>query len=83
LLYGRKFEYPIETIIMNNERNDRDKTRNNKEADSSKPDPGPLHKTDPQKNMEGPVSSLMHDTGKKFDTGKTLREADEEKEKRM
>ena len=67
---------------MNNERNNRDKNRNSEET-SSKPDTGTLHNTDPQKNMEGPVSSLMHDTGEQFDSEETEKEADEEKEKNM
>ena len=45
----------------------------------SKPDPETLHTTDPQENMEGPVSSLMHNTGEAFDTDTTKKEADEEK----
>jgi hypothetical protein len=68
---------------MNNERNNRDKNRNNNEEASSKPDPGTLHNTDPQKNMEGPVSSLMHNTGEQFDSEETPKEADEKKEKNM
>jgi hypothetical protein len=82
LQHGRKFDCFTETIIMN-EKNDRDKNRHNNEAASSKPDPGTLHNTDPQKNMEGPVSSLMHDTGEQFDSEETPREADEKKEKNM
>ena len=51
---------------------------------SVKPDPETLHTTDPQKNMEGPVSSLMHQAGEGFDAEeKTKKEADEEKDKRM
>ena len=48
-----------------------------------KPDPETLHTTDPQKNMEGPVSSLMHKTGEGFDTEETKAEADNEREKNM
>ena len=48
-----------------------------------RPDPETLHKTDPQENMEGPVSSIMHKTGKGFETDKTKKEADEEKDERM
>ena len=46
----------------------------------SKPDPETLHTTDPQKEMEGPVSSLMHDTGKAFNTDTTKKEADKERD---
>ena len=33
--------------------------------------------------MEGPVSSLVHETGEEFETEETKQEADEEKEKGM
>lgn len=68
---------------MDNERNNRDKNRNSNEEASSKPGAGTLHNTDPQKNMDGPVSSLMHNTGEQFDSEETKTEADEEKEKNM
>jgi hypothetical protein len=48
---------------------------------SLKPDPETLHTTDPQENMEGPVSSLMHNAGEAFETDETKREADEKKER--
>ncbi len=48
-----------------------------------KPDPGTTHTTDPQKNMEGPVSSLMHGTGEAFNTSETKKEADEERDSHM
>lgn len=54
----------------------------NKDA-SIKPEPETLHTTDPQKNMEGPISSLMKETGKTLDTDETKEEADEEKEEKM
>jgi hypothetical protein len=56
--------------------------KNNKDA-PIKPEPETLHTTDPQKNMEGPVSSLMHETGKTFDTDETKEEADKEKDENM
>jgi len=62
---------------------ERDNERNKNQNSTSKPDPGTLHNTDPQKNMEGPISSLMHETGEEFETGETKQEADEEKEKGM
>ena len=61
---------------------DERKDQSNKDA-SLKPDPETLHKTDPQENMEGPVSSLMHKTGKGFETEETNKEADKEKDERM
>ncbi|MEO7446512.1 MAG: hypothetical protein ABIT96_11480 [Ferruginibacter sp.] len=54
----------------------------NKDA-AVKPDPETLNTTDPQKNMEGPISSLMHKTGESFKTDQTKEEADEEKEEDM
>jgi hypothetical protein len=47
----------------------------------SQPDPETLHTTDPQENMEGPVSSLMHNTGEAFDTDTTKKEADKERDR--
>jgi hypothetical protein len=49
----------------------------------SSPDPETLHKTDPQKHMEGPVSSSMHGLSDAFDTSESKEEADEEKEEKM
>ena len=48
-----------------------------------RPDPTTLHTTDPQDNMKGPVSSLMHKTGDGFETEETKKEADEKKDERM
>ena len=62
---------------------ERDNERNKNQNSTSKPDPGTLHNTDPQKNMEGPVSSFVHETGEEFETEETKQEADEEKEKGM
>jgi hypothetical protein len=67
---------------MLNEKDDRN-DKDNKENASLKPDPETLHKTDPQDNMEGPVSSLMHKTGKGFDTKETKREAEEKRNKNL
>jgi len=70
---------------MNTERNNSDDLSQNKvnEEGTSQPDRDTLHKTDPQDNMEGPVSSLMHNTGEQFDTEETKEKADAEKEKGM
>ncbi len=48
-----------------------------------KPEPETLHTPDPQKKMEGPISSLIQGTKKTFDSSQTKEEADEEKEKDM
>jgi hypothetical protein len=62
---------------------DKDKRNNENSDDPFKPDPETLHKTDPQENMEGPVSSLIKSHGEAFKTDETKEEADEEKEKEM
>ena len=59
---------------------DERKDQSNNDA-SPKHDPETLHKTDPQENMEGPISSLMHNTGKGFETEETKAEANEKKDK--
>ena len=48
-----------------------------------KPDPETLHTTDPQKKMEGPVSSSVKDIGKAFSSDETPEEAEEKRESRM
>lgn len=68
---------------MTNERNNQNIDRNDKADNTSRPDPGTLHKTDPQENMEGPVSSPMRKTGEQFDTEQNKQEADNEREKNM
>lgn len=55
----------------------------NTSKDAAKPDPGTLHTTDPQKHMEGPVSSAMKKTGESFDNQESKEEADDKKEKGM
>jgi hypothetical protein len=67
---------------MQDERKDERKDPANKDA-SIKPDPETLHKTDPQENMEGPVSSLMHKTGHGFETEETKREAEEKRNRKL
>lgn len=48
----------------------------------SEPNPETLHTTDPQENMEGPVSDMIQDTGDVFDgSDETKKEANEEREK--
>lgn len=62
---------------------DNDNKKNNNEDASLKPDPQTLHKTDPQDNMEGPISSLMHKSGEGFDTDETREDAEKKKDKNL
>lgn len=39
-----------------------EKDKKKKEEPKIKPDPETLHKTDPQENMKGPLSSLLNNT---------------------
>lgn len=58
--------------------------RNKKEDDSlSKPDQKTLHTTDPQENMEGPVSSMMQGIKEEAEENDTesKEEADERKDR--
>jgi hypothetical protein len=68
---------------MNDERKPTDDQRTENEHSGPRPDPGTTHTTDPQKHMEGPVSSMMHSTGEAFETSETKEEADEEKERKI
>lgn len=61
-------------------------TEKNSEKESNKhaavkPDPETLHTTDPQKHMEGPISSLMHKAGKGLESEKDEKEVKEKKKK--
>jgi hypothetical protein len=60
-------------------------TEKNQEKEDNKdaavrPDAETLNTTDPQEHMEGPVSSLMHETGKAFESEKAERDAKEKKD---
>lgn len=44
-----------------------EKDKKHKSQPASKPDPETLHKTDPQENMKGPISSLMNNTREDID----------------
>ena len=57
--------------------------RSDKTTAPVKPDRETLNTTDPQKNMEGPVSSVMHGTGHTFESNKTKEEADRERDEHM
>lgn len=60
-----------------------DKNEKDTKGEAIRPDAETLHTTDPQKKMEGPISSLMHGAGKTFDTDETKKEADIEKDENM
>ena len=45
----------------------------------SQPDPETLHKTDPQENMKGPISSLMNKTADKAEENAKKDKVDEKK----
>ena len=68
---------------MPNEKMNKDNKKNNKEDTSLKPDQETLHKTDPQENMEGPVSSFMHKSGKGYDTEESSEEAETKRDKNL
>ncbi|MGZ3854178.1 MAG: hypothetical protein ACXVBX_15390 [Flavisolibacter sp.] len=56
---------------------------NQKENTPAQPDKETLHKTDPQENMQGPVSSSIKQAGEAFDSDENKENADERREKRM
>ena len=63
---------------------DREKQNNSQQENKGQqPDQETLHSTDPQENMEGPVSSSMKETGEAFDTDEDKRNADEKRNRRM
>lgn len=69
--------------IKKDEENNEDNNKDNNQDAPVQPDPETLHTTDPQKKMEGPISSLLRKTGKGFNTDKTREEADEERDSNM
>lgn len=54
----------------------------NKDA-ALKPEPETLHTTDPQDEMEGPISSLMQSAKEGLEDDETKEEADQKKESKM
>lgn len=64
-------------------RNDDMNTRKEDKQPALKPDAETLHTTDPQKNMEGPVSSVMHKTGEAFESKESQSEADRKRDEHM
>ncbi len=63
------------------------KGKENKHTSDSplKPDPETLHTTDPQENMEGPISSIVQSIkeGAEANNAETKEEADRKKEENM
>jgi len=60
-----------------------DKNKKDKQNDLSKPDEETLHTTDPQENMEGPISSVMQNIKEEAEENdeESKEEADEKKDK--
>jgi hypothetical protein len=58
------------------------KKKKDKEKDPLAPDPETLHKTDPQEEMEGPVSSLVQNLKEEVEKGnqESKEEADRRKD---
>jgi hypothetical protein len=67
---------------MANSKDDQKKEKPKKDT-ALDPDPETLHKTDPQENMEGPISSLMQNIKEKGETNdkESKEEADKKKDK--
>ena len=63
----------------------KNKNAKNKEKKDAplKPDPETLHTTDPQENMEGPVSSVMQNIKEGVEDNETKESADKKKNKNM
>ncbi len=66
---------------MSNQQED-EKKETDKEKSPLAPDPKTLHKTDPQENMEGPISSLVQGVkeGVEANDAESKEEADKKKE---
>lgn len=64
---------------------DKQKKDAEKKNPAIKPDPETLHTTDPQENMEGPVSSIMQNIKEEVekDDEESKEEADRKKDKNM
>lgn len=63
--------------------NNTEKNKSQDQEKSLKPDAETLHTTDPEKNMEGPVSSSTRKMGQPFDTDETKEEADNRRDGHM
>lgn len=58
-------------------------TDQKKESQPLKPDRETLHTTDPQENMQGPISSPIKETGEAFDSKESREDADKRKDSRI
>ncbi len=67
---------------MPDKKNNKEKGKEKKEA-PLKPDPETLHTTDPQENMEGPVSSVMQNIKEGAEDSESKESADKKKDKNM
>jgi len=65
---------------MTNKKDDK-KRRKGKNDSSLKPDPETLHTTDPQENMEGPVSSIIQNIKESAEDHESKESADKRKDK--
>lgn len=63
--------------------NDEKKKNETEVSDALKPDSKTLHKTDPQDNMEGPISSLVQSVKDNVEDEVTKEVADKKKEENM
>jgi hypothetical protein len=61
----------------------KDKNKEPEKDDFLAPDEETLHTTDPQENMEGPVSSTVQNIGGAFETDETKKEADRKRDEHM
>lgn len=62
---------------------DRQKNTDTKDNKGFEPNRETLHTTDPQENMEGPVSSSTRETGEAFDSEESRQDADDKRDSRM
>ena len=67
---------------MPDKKNNKAKDKEKKET-PLKPDPETLHTTDPQENMEGPVSSVMQNIKEEAEDNESKEAADSKKDKNM
>lgn len=64
---------------MSNPKGDKKKEKDNKD-NSLKPDPETLHKTDPQENMKGPISSVVQNIKEGAENSESKESADKRKD---
>jgi hypothetical protein len=80
-------KYPVYILSYPTKRFTMSKTikKQDTEKDVLKPDPKTLNKTDPQENMQGPISSLVQGVKEQVEEGdkETKKEADKKKEENM